>query len=271
MGSFRILASEETGRKTTAILPDLATCPACLDELFDPGDRRFLYPFTNCTHCGPRYSIVLDIPYDRPNTTMRGFALCPDCAREYENPADRRFHAQPVACPTCGPQLTESLEEAARTLHDGRIVALKGIGGYQLLADARQPAAIQRLRDRKQREQKPFALMMPSLEAVKEYCLVSAAEAALLESAAAPIVLLKPSGRPGLAANVARSSPYIGVMLPYSPLHHLLMEEFPYPVVATSGNRSDEPIAIENQDAPPAARGHRRSVRRPRPPHRPAL
>ncbi|MCX6625816.1 MAG: Sua5/YciO/YrdC/YwlC family protein, partial [Acidobacteria bacterium] len=213
---FEILPSGQDEIKTAAILPDLATCPACRDELFDPADRRFLYPFINCTHCGPRYSIILDLPYDRPATTMRGFALCADCAREYHNPADRRFHAQPVACPLCGPRLTATFQEAARALHDGLIVAIKGIGGYQLLTDARQPTAVERLRQRKQREEKPFALMMPSLAVAKEYCLVSAAEAALLQSPSAPIVLLKPTGRPGLAPNVARSSPYLGVMLPYS-------------------------------------------------------
>ena len=246
---FQILPSGEHDTKSTAVLPDLATCRACLDELFDPADRRFLYPFINCTHCGPRYSIILDIPYDRPKTTMRGFTLCSDCRREYLDPADRRFHAQPVACPACGPALATPIQDAARTLHDGLIVALKGIGGYQLLADARQPSAVERLRQRKHREEKPFALMMPSLAMVKDYCLVSPAEAALLQSPSAPIVLLKPTGRLGLATNVAGSSPYLGVMLPYSPLHHLLMEEFPYPLIATSGNRSDEPIAIENHEA----------------------
>lgn len=246
---FQILSSDEENRKTTAVLPDLATCAECRRELFDPAGRRFLYPFINCARCGPRYSIILDIPYDRANTTMRAFALCAGCALEYHDPADRRFHAQPVACPVCGPRLTAAIGDAARALRDGRIVTLKGIGGYQLLVDARQAAAVERLRRRKHREAKPFAVMMPSLAMVKHFCRVSAAEAALLESASAPIVLLQPGESEGLAANVSASSPLAGVMLPYSPLHHLLMREFPFPVVATSGNRSDEPIAIDNREA----------------------
>lgn len=246
---FRILPSEEETEKTAAVLPDLATCGECLAEMLDPANRRYLYPFTNCTRCGPRYTIVLDIPYDRPRTTMRGFTLCEECRREYTDPADRRFHAQPNACPRCGPRLNAPIAEAARALAAGRIVALKGIGGFQLLADARNQEAVQRLRQRKRREEKPFALMMPSLETVRRYCLVSDAEAELLLSPAAPIVLLRPSGAPGIAPAVARNSPYLGVMLPYSPLHHLLMRDFPHPVVATSGNLSDEPIATDNQEA----------------------
>lgn len=246
---FRILPSDEAAEKTAAVLPDLATCPQCLAEMLDPANRRYLYPFTNCTRCGPRYTIILDIPYDRPRTTMRGFTLCDDCRREYTDPADRRFHAQPNACPRCGPRLTAPIADAARELAAGRIVALKGIGGFQLLVDARNEEAVQRLRQRKRREEKPFALMMPSLEAVRRYCVVSEAEAELLLSPAAPIVLLRPSGAPGIAPSVARSSPYLGVMLPYSPLHHLLMREFPHPIVATSGNLSDEPIAIDNDEA----------------------
>src|SRR5450631_4227155 len=154
---FEILASDHDSGKTVNVLPDLATCPDCREELFDPGNRRFEYPFTNCTNCGPRYTIVLDIPYDRPNTTMREFVLCPRCREEYENPADRRFHAQPNACPVCGPKLDGSLEDAVEALRQGEIVALKGIGGFQLLVDARNPAAVARLRERKHREEKPFA------------------------------------------------------------------------------------------------------------------
>lgn len=246
---FEILSSDGEETRTAAVLPDLATCRECLAELFDPGDRRHRYPFTNCTLCGPRYSIIGEIPYDRPNTTMRGFALCPDCAREYHDPADRRFHAQPVACPACGPQLEASIEEAARALEAGLIVALKGIGGYQLLVDALDEEAVVRLRRRKQREEKPFALLMRDLETVRRYCLVSKEEAALLESPAAPIVLLEPRPGHAIAPSVARRSPYLGVMLPYSPLHHLLALEFPRPLVATSGNRSDEPIAIDDAEA----------------------
>lgn len=246
---FEIQASDDTDEKTAALLPDLATCPACLAELFDPADRRYRYPFTNCTLCGPRYTIILDIPYDRPNTTMRDFSLCPDCAREYHDPADRRFHAQPIACPVCGPQLDGSIAEAARRLAAGQIVALKGIGGFQLLADGTNPEAVRRLRERKHREAKPLALMMASLEMVRRHCRLSEAEETLLRSPAAPIVLLDPRPDHGIAPNVAPGSPCFGVMLPYSPLHHLLLGEFPRPVVATSGNRSDEPIAIENEEA----------------------
>ncbi len=263
---FEIVASDQAAEKSAAVLPDLATCPQCLAELLDPANRRFGYPFTNCTQCGPRYTIILDIPYDRPRTTMRGFTLCPDCAREYANPSDRRFHAQPNACPRCGPRLSMEIAEAAREIVAGRILALKGIGGFQLLADARNQDVIARLRRLKRREEKPFALMMPSIEMVREHCVVSAEEERVLRSAAAPIVLLRPEkgGQTGLsrsagqaslspfsalAPNVAHNSPYLGVMLPYSPLHHLLMRACPFPIVATSGNLSDEPIATENDEA----------------------
>jgi hydrogenase maturation protein HypF len=217
--------------------------------LFDPANRRFQYPFTNCTNCGPRYTIVVDIPYDRPNTTMREFVLCPACREEYENPANRRFHAQPNACPVCGPKLDGTIADTAAALLRGKIVALKGIGGFQLLVDARQQAAVARLRERKHREEKPFALMMPSLEKACEYCEINSAEQELLESQAAPIVLLRPKPGTDIAWNVAHCSPYLGVMLPYSPLHHLLMQHCPFPLIATSGNRSDEPIAIANDEA----------------------
>jgi len=256
---FEIRTSDQAADKTASVQPDLATCPACLAELRDPADRRYGYAFTNCTHCGPRYTIIEDIPYDRPRTTMRAFAMCPECQREYADPLDRRFHAQPNACSRCGPRLwaveqgaaveEPPIERAAETILAGGIVALKGIGGFQLLVDARQSDAVARLRIRKGREEKPFAVMMPSLEMVRQYCHVSLAEERLLTSAAAPIVLLRPNGRPGIAQNVASSSPYLGVMLPYSPLHHLLMEAHPFPVVATSGNLSDEPIATDNDDA----------------------
>jgi hydrogenase maturation protein HypF len=246
---FEILASEHDSGKTVNVLPDLATCTDCREELFDPENRRFEYPFTNCTNCGPRYTIVVDIPYDRPNTTMRKFALCPLCREEYENPANRRFHAQPNACPVCGPRLEGTIEDAVEALLQGEIVALKGIGGFQLLADARNPDAVARLRQRKHREEKPFALMMPSLEVARHYCEISPAEVQLLESQAAPIVLLQPKPGTDIAPNVAHCSPYLGVMLPYSPLHHLLTQECRFPLIATSGNRSDEPIAIANDEA----------------------
>jgi len=247
--AFEIHASDCDSGKSVNVLPDLATCANCRAELFDPANRRFRYPFTNCTNCGPRYTIVLDIPYDRPNTTMRDFVLCPACREEYENPANRRFHAQPNACPVCGPKLDGTIAAVAEALLRGQIVALKGIGGFQLLVDARQPAAVARLRQRKHREEKPFALMMPSLEMVREYCEIAPAEVELLESQAAPIVLLQPKPGTDIAWNVAHCSPYLGVMLPYSPLHHLLMQAFPFPLIATSGNHSDEPIAIANEEA----------------------
>ncbi|HVP45022.1 MAG TPA: carbamoyltransferase HypF [Bryobacteraceae bacterium] len=254
--AFEIRSSDEDAAKVAGVLPDLATCPACLKELSDPSNRRYGYPFTNCTLCGPRYTIIEDIPYDRPRTTMRAFAMCPECRREYTDPADRRFHAQPNACPRCGPRIWAQpengdapLRQAAHVLRTGGIVALKGIGGFQLLADARQEGAVARLRSRKHREEKPFALMMPSLERVRQYCHVSGAEEQLLTSRAAPIVLLRPNGNDGIAPNVAGSSPYLGVMLPYSPLHHLLIGECEFPIVATSGNLSDEPIATTNEEA----------------------
>jgi hydrogenase maturation protein HypF len=246
---FEILASDHDSGKTVNVLPDLATCSDCREELFDPENRRFEYPFTNCTNCGPRYTIVVDIPYDRPNTTMRDFVLCPRCREEYENPANRRFHAQPNACPVCGPKLNGTIEDAVEALRQGEIVALKGIGGFQLLVDARNAEAVARLRQRKHREEKPFAVMMPSLEVARTYCEISPAELELLESQAAPIVLLSPKPGTDIAGNVAHCSPYVGVMLPYSPLHHLLMEECRFPLIATSGNRSDEPIAIANEEA----------------------
>jgi hydrogenase maturation protein HypF len=256
--TFDIRSSDEDAAKIAGVLADLATCPECLAELNDPANRRYGYPFTNCTHCGPRYTIIKDIPYDRPRTTMRGFAMCPECQSEYTDPANRRFHAQPNACPRCGPRVwvegTEDIEaepirQAAQVLRSGGIVALKGIGGFQLLVDARQPEAVARLRSRKRREEKPFAMMMPALEMIQHYCHVSGAEERLLTSRAAPIVLLRPNGSSGIASNVAGCSPYLGVMLPHSPLHHLLMRECAFPVVATSGNSSDEPIVTDSEEA----------------------
>lgn len=247
--AFEIHNSDADSGKSVNVLPDLATCADCRAELFDPANRRFQYPFTNCTNCGPRYTIVVDIPYDRPNTTMRDFVLCPACREEHGNPANRRFHAQPNACPVCGPKLDGTIAAVAEALRLGQIVALKGIGGFQLLVDARQPAAVARLRHRKHREEKPFALMMPSLDMARKYCHVSPAEIELLESPAAPIVLLQPRTGTDIAENVAHCSPYLGVMLPYSPLHYLVMQACPFPLIATSGNRSDEPIAIANDEA----------------------
>lgn len=246
---FEIRHSESSSAPNTSVLPDLATCPECLSELLSPDERRYGYPFTNCTLCGPRYTIITDIPYDRPHTTLRAFTLCESCRREYTSPHDRRFHAQPIACPKCGPQLRTTVADAADALARGEIVALKGIGGFQLLADARSGAAVARLRERKKRDAKPFAVMMPDLEAVRRYCFVSEAEQRLLQSAAAPIVLLELSGAETLPGEVSGCSPWLGVMLPYSPLHHLLLRTFPHPIVATSGNRSGDPIAIDDDEA----------------------
>jgi hydrogenase maturation protein HypF len=243
---FRILESSHEAAPTTAILPDLATCPECLKETLDPANRRYGYAFTNCTHCGPRYTIVTGLPYDRPNTTMRGFTMCPQCEAEYRSPTDRRFHAQPNACPECGPRLSSSIETAVETLRSGHILALKGIGGFQLLCDAGNSVAVRLLRSRKHREQKPFAVLFPDLAAVHAAAHCSPDEEGLLISPAAPIVLLRRRDSSSLAHEVYMASPYVGAMLPYSPLHDLLAREFSGPLVATSGNISDEPIATED-------------------------
>jgi hydrogenase maturation protein HypF len=246
---FHILESSRGAAPTTAILPDLATCSECLAEMFDPANRRFRYPFINCTHCGPRYTIVEALPYDRPNTTMRGFQMCPCCQAEYAAAADRRFHAQPNACPECGPKLESSIEEAVDALRAGQTVAIKGIGGFQLLVDAASSHAVCRLRQRKHREEKPFAVLFPDLEAVRAAALCTPEEEALLAGAASPIVLLRRRTPDTLAPEVCGSAPYVGAMLPYSPLHRLVAREFGGPLVATSGNLSDEPIAIANAEA----------------------
>lgn len=259
--TFEIHHSEHNGAKTALVLPDLATCPACLQEILDPNDRRYRYPFTNCTHCGPRFTIIRGLPYDRPNTTMHTFIMCDDCRKEYENPLDRRFHAQPTACPVCGPQLAlwnksgevlfirdEALLAAAAAIRQGKIVAVKGLGGFHLIADARQGETVAQLRTRKHREEKPLALMYPSLASIKSDCEVSQYEEKLLTSSQAPIVLLRRI-RGDVAENVAPGNPYSGVMLPYTPLHHLLMHELGFPVVATSGNRAGEPICTDENDA----------------------
>ncbi len=260
---FEIRPSDPEGETSALVLPDIAPCPDCLRELFDPADRRYLYPFINCTNCGPRYSIIEGLPYDRPNTSMKIFEMCPECRAEYEDPLNRRFHAQPNACAACGPRLSllepsgsraalgeEALRGAAAALKTGSIIALKGVGGFQLLADAGDEAAVLRLRLRKRREEKPFALMFPNLESVEPACEVSEEERDLLTSAEAPIVLLrrkKESGR--VSDSVAPGNPCLGVMLPSSPLHHVLLAETARPLIATSGNLSDEPICIDNDEA----------------------
>jgi hydrogenase maturation protein HypF len=258
---FAIRESALVGARNAVVPPDLATCEECLAEIRDPGNRRYRYPFTNCTHCGPRYSIIEDLPYDRTRTAMRRFRLCEDCLAEYEDPADRRFHAEPNACPNCGPELAlwdaaghglaagdEALLAAAKVLRRGEIVAVKGLGGFHLMVDARDQAAVERLRRRKHREEKPFAVMFPSLAAIMAEARVEGAEAALLTSRERPIVLLRRLGR-GLADAVAPRNPCIGAMLPYTPLHHLLLTELDFPIVATSGNRSDEPIVADESEA----------------------
>jgi len=265
-GEFTIRSSPGQGSPRPTLPPDLALCADCRQEIRAPGERRYRYPFTNCTNCGPRWSIVVGVPYDRPRTSMATFAMCPACAAEYSDPADRRFHAQPIACPRCGPHLEwldaagqpaashdQALRLAAAAVRAGQIVALKGLGGFQLLADATNPTAVARLRQRKRRPHKPFALMFATLEEVKQRCEVSADEARLLQSPQAPIVLLRrrrdAHARADIAPEVAPGNPYLGVMLPYTPLHELLLETVGRPIVCTSGNLSEEPMAIDTGEA----------------------
>lgn len=260
---FEIRESASNGSKTAIVLPDIATCPDCLKEIFDPRDHRFLYPFTNCTNCGPRFSIIESLPYDRPNTTMKGFAMCAECRLEYMNPLDRRFHAQPNACPECGPRLElwnaegktiasdhKALVAAANAIRDGQIVAVKGLGGFHLMVDAANDDAVKKLRKRKHREEKPLALMFPSFESVERLCDLSDLESRSITSPERPIVILKDKEtHDSISPNIAPNNPYLGCMLPYTPLHHLLMSELGFPVVATSGNLSDEPICIDENEA----------------------
>ncbi|MFD5684880.1 carbamoyltransferase HypF [Streptomyces bacillaris] len=267
---FTIRPSASSGTGRTLIPPDTATCEACLTELADPADRRHRHPFITCTHCGPRFTVVTGLPYDRPRTTMAGFPMCPDCAREYADPADRRFHAQPIACPACGPRLTlrrrpgdpdirhgeDALAEARRLLAEGAVVAVKGIGGYHLACDAGDPTAVRTLRKRKNRGGKPFAVLADSLETVRRLAHVDDAERALLTGPRKPVVLLRrrASAAPEVASGVAPGSPDLGVMLPYTPLHRLLLglpgdPPAPSVLVLTSGNRSGEPIVTDDAEA----------------------
>jgi hydrogenase maturation protein HypF len=286
---FEIRESVSGGTRTALVLPDIATCPDCLHEIFTPGDRRYFYPFTNCTNCGPRFSIIEALPYDRANTSMKAFKMCPECQREYDDPRNRRFHAQPNACPVCGPHLelwdragkiladgatrrakrgafkrqklqrsidAEVLNASAEAIRTGKILAIKGLGGFHLIVAAHEQHAVQRLRELKHREEKPFALMFPSIVTVKGICEVSNVEERLLLSPECPIVLLRRlSGAlhgprtPPLASSIAPGNPNLGVMLPYTPLHHLLLSLLGFPVVATSGNLSDEPICINEREA----------------------
>ncbi len=336
---FIIEKSADDGAKTAYILPDLAMCPDCLREMTDPHNRRYRYPFINCTHCGPRYSIMTDLPYDRPNTTMREFVMCADCQREYDDPADRRFHAQPIACPVCGPHIAlwdadgqilathhEAIIACADALRAGKIIALKGLGGFHLLADATNPDAIHTLRQRKHRPHKPFAVMFLHMDEIRRWCVVDDVAQDLLTSPEAPIVLLEkriyphaltpadeehphaltpadeehphpltPSplrgeggwhdnpphtppfsmqwgkGAGGIGDDLlAPDNPTLGVMLPYTPLHHLLLSECGFPLIATSGNRADEPICTDEYEALTRLRGiadlflvHNRPIQRP--------
>ncbi len=279
---FEIRHSDSQGAKTVLVLPDIATCEECLAEALDPADCRYRYPFTNCTNCGPRFTIIQALPYDRPNTTMRQFIMCPACQAEYDNPLDRRFHAQPNACPICGPKLSfhsrpqiadgtpqlynnssstvgdqlslaakedTALLKTAKALKSGQIVAVKGLGGFHLIVDAGNVEAVARLRERKPRRDKPFAVMARDLAQARTLCQISDAAETLLTSAEAPIVLLPRQADAPIAENVAPGNPNLGLMLPYTPLHHLLLRELAVPVVATSGNLTDEPICIDEEEA----------------------
>jgi len=258
---FTIAPSERSGERRALVSPDTATCDDCLRELADPGDRRHDYPFVNCTNCGPRFTIVQEVPYDRPATTMAGFAMCADCAREYRDPADRRFHAQPLCCPVCGPSLRlvdragrevpaePPLTATGRLLRAGAVVAVKGLGGYHLAVDAASESAVAALRSRKHREDKPFAVMVADLAEARRLARVDQAEARILSSPRRPIVLLRRRPDAPVAASLAPGNRFLGLLLPYTPLHHLLVREAARPIVLTSGNVSDEPIAYRDAEA----------------------
>jgi hydrogenase maturation protein HypF len=259
--SFEIHHSIAEEGKYQLVSPDIATCQACLQEILAPDDRRYHYPFTNCTNCGPRFTIIKDIPYDRPRTTMHRFQMCPECQKEYDNPLDRRFHAQPNACPRCGPTLElvdaegnpvacpDAIDTTSQLLNQGKIVAIKGLGGFLLACDATNKAAIDLLRHRKIRPFKPLAIMVSSIEEAKKHCYVSDAEEKLLTSPQSPIVLMNWKPGSSISQAVAPNIKYLGVMLPYTPLHHILLRETGLPLVMTSGNLSEEPIAKDNDEA----------------------
>ncbi|WP_434666906.1 carbamoyltransferase HypF [Paraburkholderia sp. A3BS-1L] len=260
---FEIAPSIRSEGSLAVVLADLAVCAQCLEEVSDPSNRRYRYPFTTCVRCGPRFSIIEDIPYDRVRTTMRRFAMCAACQAEYDDPGSRRFHAETNACPVCGPRLMlwgaagreqatgrHALKEAADALRRGAIVAMKGLGGFQLLVDARNDLAVRRLRERKHRPSKPFAIMVPGYEDAQALAEVCPAEQHLLGSPAAPIVLLRSRAQSDqIASSVAPANPWLGIMLPYTPLHHLLMHDLGFPIVATSGNRGGEPIVADEHEA----------------------
>jgi len=259
--NFEIRHSIAEEGKYQLISPDIATCQACLSELLNPSDRRYRYPFTNCTNCGPRFTIIEDIPYDRPETTMRYFQMCPQCQAEYENPLDRRFHAQPNACPKCGPKVelvdnqgkrvagSDALATASQLLKRGKIVAVKGLGGFLLACDASNEAAVKTLRERKRRPSKPFAIMVNNVNEIKKHCYVSPEEEKLLTCPQSPIVLMKWKAGSSVSREVAPNLEYLGGMLPYTPLHHILLKDTELPLVMTSGNLSEEPIAKDNDEA----------------------
>ncbi len=259
--AFVISLSRKQSSRSALISPDVSICEDCRNELFDPADRRFGYPFVNCTNCGPRYTIIDDIPYDRPKTSMRHFTMCPDCQAEYDDPLDRRFHAQPNACPVCGPQCSlfdagrrvvdadDPVKAAARLLKAGHILAIKGLGGFHLAVDAENSAAVEKLRQRKHREEKPFALMSSDTGVIETYAHVDADSRALITSIQRPIVLLEKKRPNTLSCLVSPRNRYFGAMLPYTPLHYLLLSEGFTALVMTSGNMSEEPICIDNDDA----------------------
>lgn len=259
--TFTIQISERDVSPNTLIPPDITVCDDCLRELFEPSDRRYRYPFINCTNCGPRYTIVHSIPYDRPFTSMASFVMCEACEREYHDPADRRFHAQPNACPICGPRLRlhdhkgrevatdDAINDVTKLLRQGKILAIKGLGGFHLAVDACNETAVRELRRRKGRAEKPFALMAPDVTSVRNFCLVSNSENALLQSPARPIVLLRAHAQQAIAPFVAPGHRNLGFMLPYTPLHYLLLKDNLEALVMTSGNFSEEPIAIGNEEA----------------------
>ncbi len=259
--NFEIRQSQAQAGKYQLISPDVATCQPCLAELLDPEDRRYRYPFTNCTNCGPRFTIIENMPYDRPKTTMRSFQMCPQCQAEYDNPLDRRFHAQPNACPKCGPQVqlvdnqgnlvTESnpIAAASQLLKEGKIVAIKGLGGFLLACDATNDTVVKTLRQRKKRPSKPLAIMVATVEEAKRHCYVSPEEENLLTSPQSPIVLVRWREDSSVSREVAPALRFLGIMLPYTPLHHILLRDTGLPLVMTSGNLSEEPIARDNDEA----------------------
>ena len=260
-GSFSIVQSITSENSSTLISPDIAVCEDCLQELFDPDNRRFEYPFINCTNCGPRYTIIENIPYDRRKTSMKQFKMCDQCQAEYDNPRDRRFHAQPNACPVCGPRIflfdnsgnvistPHIVKKVAELILDGNIVAIKGLGGFHLAADARHDSAVATLRKRKNREEKPFALMAEDIKDISQFAYVELEDAKLLKTIRRPIVILRKKEPNEISGEVSPRNRFFGVMLPYTPLHYLLLREVHAPLVMTSGNLSEEPIVIDNDEA----------------------